>query len=451
MFPLQPATLSHHRTDECSVVVRRPAQKTIRVKRRSMLTPSAGHSVIVDNRNIFDMRKISMTSKTLRVAVIGGGIGGFAAANALRQRGMDVTVFEEADALGEVGAGVFMSPNSLLNIQKMGLGDELAKTQSKIGDGSQYYRMDGTVVGSILTSDSFGNPVTAMHRADLLDVLTAKIPASAVRTAHRCVGFEQTPEVARVKFTNGETFEADIVVAADGIHSVLQKHATDPGHPEHSGMVAYRGLIEMEKVPEWRREVSQLWMGDRKHFLVYPVRKGELINYVAFIPTKKETEESWSSPGDPRDLVEAFSGWDEPVAVLVNRIESCFWWGLYDRQPLTSWTNGRLVLIGDAAHPMLPHLGQGANQSIEDGIALSIFLQGRQAKDVADILPHYESFRRERTDVVQREARKNGHRYDSNYESLEERDREIANSAILRKWLYDYDVEKAAIEFVGKL
>lgn len=390
-----------------------------------------------------------MASKPLRAAVIGGGIGGLSAANALRQRNVEVTVFEQADALGEVGAGVFMSPNSLLNVQKMGLGSEFAKTQSLIGEGSQYYRMDGTVVGPILTHDSSGNPVTAMHRADLLNVLASGLPSAAVRTGHRCVGFQQTPNSAEVTFANGGTFEADVVIAADGIQSVLQKHVvSDPGRPIHSGMVAYRGLIDTKKMPEWRKNVSQLWMGQRKHFLVYPVRRNELINYVAFIPTSNETVESWSAPGNPRDLVEAFQDWDAPVALLVNRIESCFWWGLYDRQPLPKWTNGRLILMGDAAHPMLPHLGQGANQSIEDGVALSIFLQNCDAANVIERLPHYEKFRRERTDVVQREARQNGHRYDSNYESLEQRDKEIASSAEFRKWLYDYDVERAANEFL---
>jgi salicylate hydroxylase len=392
-----------------------------------------------------------MVSDRLTVAIIGGGIGGLAAANALHQRGIEVAVFEQADALGEIGAGVFMSPNSLLNIRGLGLGAELSKTQSKIGEGSQYYRMDGTVVGSILTTDSVGNPVTAMHRADIIDVFTAKLPGSVVRTGYRCVGFQQTADRATLTFENGQAFDADLVVAADGIHSVLQKYVTEAGKPTHSGMVAYRGLIEAEKVPEWRPGVSQLWMGDKKHFLVYPVRRNELINYVAFVPSNQRTAESWSALGNPNDLVEAFKDWDQPVAMLVDRIKTCFWWGLYDRLPLDTWVNGRLVLMGDAAHAMLPHLGQGANQSIEDGIGLSMFLEGCDSKSAVARLPHYERFRRTRTDVVQKEARQNGHRYDSNYESLEQRDQEIANSAILRKWLYDYDVKAEAAKYLAAI
>lgn len=132
-------------------------------------------------------------------------------------------------------------------------------------------------------------------------------------------------------------------------------------------------------------------------------------------------------------------------------MDTCFWWGLYDRKPLASWTNGRLALLGDAAHAMLPHLGQGANQAIEDGVALAVFLEGHNSAEVADALRRYEAFRRERTDVVQAEARNNGLRYNSRYKSLEQRDQEIANSAEFRRWLYDYDVEKAAIAYLSKV
>jgi salicylate hydroxylase len=191
-------------------------------------------------------------------------------------------------------------------------------------------------------------------------------------------------------------------------------------------------------------------MGDGKHFMVFPVRRGELLNYVGFVPTQNQTIESWSAIGDRDELAASFAGWDPRVVELLEKVETCFWWGLYDRSPLPSWTKGRLALLGDAAHPMLPHLGQGANQAIEDGFALAVFLEGRHADEVGDILPRYETFRRERTDLVQAEARKNGLRYDSRSGSLEQRDKEIANAAILRKWLYDYDVEKAAMAHVSE-
>jgi salicylate hydroxylase len=392
------------------------------------------------------MTEKAKPTKPLRAAIVGGGIGGLAAACSLMRRGIDVTVFEQAAQLGEVGAGVFIYPNSLRQLERMGLREALAAVGAKVGAGSEYYRMDGTVVGKVLTHDSSGwNGLYGMHRADLLNTLAATLPKSSIRPGHRCIGLEQNADAAQLTFANGEVAEADVVIAADGIQSVLQKYVVEPSPPEYSGVRAYRGLVARDKLPGWREEAHQIWMGDGKHFMAFPVRSGRLLNYVGFVPTKNETVESWSAVGDRDEFAASFVGWDPRVTDLLEKVETCFWWGLYDRRPLASWTKGRLALLGDAAHPMLPHLGQGANQAIEDGVALAVLLEHASSAEVTDILPKYEKLRRVRTDLVQAEARQNGLRYDSKYESLEQRDREVANSAAFRKSLYDYDVEKAAI------
>jgi salicylate hydroxylase len=393
-----------------------------------------------------------MPGKGIRAAIVGGGIGGLSAANALLQRGLEVSVFEQAAALGEVGAGVFIYPNSLRQLERMGFGPVLAKVGARVGRGSEYYRMDGTVVGPVLTADSSGwNGLYGMHRADLLNALADALPPGIVHTGHRCVGFEQDDRQAHVRFANGRIVEADIVIGADGLHSTLQKRVVEPSPPEYSGSRAYRGLLPMEKLPGWRQEAHQIWMGDGKHFMVFPVRGGELVNYVGFVPTQDQTIESWSAVGDRNELAASFEGWDPRVTSLLEKVEQCFWWGLYDRRPLPCWTNGRLALLGDAAHAMLPHLGQGANQAIEDGVTLAVFLEGRDAVEVPVCLRRYEAFRRGRTDMIQTEARKNGLRYDSRSGSLEQRDREIVTSAAFRKSLYDYDVEKSAIAYLSQL
>ena len=388
-------------------------------------------------------------SDRIHVAIVGGGIGGLAAANALLHRGIDVAVYEQASALGEVGAGVFIYPNSLRQLERMGLGAALAGVGAKVGSGSEYYRMDGSVVGKILTADSSGwNGMYGMHRADLLQVLADAVPSAAIHTGHRCTGFTQDEQGAHLSFANGHVAHADVVIAADGINSVLQKHVVEPSAPEYSGFRAYRGLISADRLPQWRREAHQVWMGDGKHFMVFPVRRGELLNYVGFVPTDNETVESWSAIGDRDELAASFAGWDPRVTELLDKVETCFWWGLYDRQPLGRWVNGRLALLGDAAHPMLPHLGQGANQAVEDGTALAVLLQACGGSESAEeALKDYEALRRPRASFVQAEARKNGLRYDSKYEDLAQRDREIANSAQLRKSLYDFDIEKEAIDF----
>jgi salicylate hydroxylase len=396
------------------------------------------------------MRESSMLSERVKVAIVGGGIGGLSAANAMLRRGINVTVWEQTDGQGETGTGLSLFPNGRRQLERMGLGDALAEVGATIGEGSAYYRMDGTFVSRVVTTDSTGwNGIYGMHRADLLRVLAKGLPSTAIRSGHRCVGFKQNAFSAQLTFATGQTDTVDVVIAADGIQSGLQKYVVEPS-PEYSGWRAYRGLIPREKVPDWPKEAHQIWMGDGKHFMVYPVRSGRLLNYVGFVPTRDETIESWSATGDRDDLAASFEGWDTRVVRFLEKVETCFWWGLYDRGPLASWTKGRLTLLGDAAHAMLPHLGQGANQAIEDGVALAVFLKALDTAEISDVLRWYEAFRRERTDVVQAEARKQGLRLDSRSGSIRQRDQQIAGSAEFRKWLYDYDVEKAAIAYLNK-
>jgi salicylate hydroxylase len=392
-----------------------------------------------------------MPSKPVRVAIVGGGIGGLSAANAMLRRGIDVTVWEQTDAQGETGTGLSLFPNGRRQLERMRLGDTLAEVGARIGEASAYYRMDGTFVGRVVTTDSSGwNGIYGMHRADLLRVLAKGLPSTAIRSGHRCIGFKQNASSVQLTFATGQTDTVDVVIAADGIQSGLQKYIAEPSPPEYSGWRAYRGLIPREKVPDWPKEAHQVWMGDGKHFMVYPVRSGRLLNYVGFVPTRDETIESWSATGDRDELAASFEGWDARVVGFLKKVETCFWWGLYDRRPLASWTKGRVALLGDAAHAMLPHLGQGANQAIEDGVALAVFLEGRNSAEIYDVLRWYEAFRRARTDVVQAEARKQGLRLDSRSGNLQQRDQEIVRSAEFRKWLYDYDVEKAAIAYLSE-
>jgi salicylate hydroxylase len=183
-----------------------------------------------------------------------------------------------------------------------------------------------------------------------------------------------------------------------------------------------------------------MWLGKGKHFLVFPVRAGKLLNYVGFVPTDEEMKESWSAPGDPEILRHEFAGWDPRIDQVLRNVQTTFRWALYDREPLPVWTRDRLSLLGDAAHPMLPHLGQGANQSIEDGMALATILARADKTTAPSALLAYEQLRRERVAQVQRGARENGLRYDSAHSDLGLRDAEIKAHAEFRKRLYDYDV-----------
>jgi len=381
-----------------------------------------------------------MTSR-LSVVVLGGGIGGLFTANALIAQGFEVSVYEQAPALGEVGAGVFLTPNSVRQLQRVGLGAAVEKYGARVGTGSRYFRHDGTPIAPVQVTDSSGwNATFGMHRADAVDILAEALPPGVVYTGHRCTGFAQDDATARVTFVNGASVEADLVVGADGIHSELRQYVAPPSRPVFSGSVAYRGLVAHERIAPWPTDAWMMWLGKAKHFLTFPVRAGKLINYVGFVPADAEMKESWSAPGDPGVLRQEFAGWDPRIDSLLKHVELTFRWALYDREPLPTWTRGRLTLLGDAAHPMLPHLGQGANQSIEDGMALATILARAKRASAPVALLAYERLRRERVASVQRGARENGLRYDSFYADLKVRDAEIAAHADFRRKLYDHDV-----------
>jgi salicylate hydroxylase len=387
-----------------------------------------------------------------KVIIVGGGIGGLFAAKALLAHGLAVSVYEQAPELGEIGAGVYITPNSVRQLQRVGLGAEVETWGARVGAASEYYRADGTPIAPVQVTDSGGSSAFGMHRADFVDFLAKSLPAGVVHTGHRCVGFEQVGDIARVKFANGTTAEADIVVGADGIHSELRPYVFPPSQPVFHGSVAYRGTVPHERVPEWPNERWQMWLGKGKHFLVFPLRAGRIINYVGFVPADKEMKESWSAPGDPDMLRAEFAGWDPRIEKLLAKVERTFRWALYDREPMPTWTKGRLTLLGDAAHPMLPHLGQGANQAIEDGMAFATILSRVDNARAPEALRAYEQLRRGRVADVQRGARQNGMRYDSAYADEAKRDAEIRAHADFRKALYDFDVvpdaQKAAAGLV---
>ena len=379
------------------------------------------------------------------VVIVGGGIGGLFAANALIAQGLRVAVYEQAPALGEIGAGVFLTPNAVRHLERVGLGPAVAKWGARVGTGSQYFRHDGMPIAPVQVTDATGwNATFGMHRADFVAFLAANLPAGIVHTGHRAIGFEQDDDRARVEFANGVAVEADVVIAADGIHSALRPHVFPPSDPVFHGTIAYRGLVARERLPDWPMDRWQMWAGPSRHFLVFPVRHGTMVNYVGFVPTGEEMKESWSAPGDPEELRREFDGWDARVGEVLEQVEKTFRWALYDRDPLPTWTKGRLTLLGDAAHPMLPHLGQGANQSIEDGMALATILDQVSTATAPGALLAYDRLRRERVADVQLGARQNGLRLDSAEADLAARDAQLVAHAKFRKQLYSYDVVPVA-------
>jgi salicylate hydroxylase len=372
----------------------------------------------------------------LRAVVVGGGLGGIAAAVALAQTGIDVQVHEQAQQLAEVGAGVSLAPNGLRMLKRLGVGEGIARAGARYA-AAQLRLSDGRAVRHEPYQFAVPGQNVGIHRADLLALLAGQLPPGAVRTGHRCTGFRQDAGSATAVFADGTTATADVVIGADGIHSVLQGFVVAPAEPVFSGVVAYRGLVPC--LPEYPAGTMRMWVGEGRHFLVFPVRAGQLLNYVGFVPSETAVRESWSAPADPVALAAHFAGWDPVIGQVIRAISgpggSGFQWGMYDRMPLPRWSSGRLTLLGDAAHPMLPHLGQGVNQALEDAVALATLLGALTSPaGVPRALAAYEGLRRDRTARVQMGSRRQGAGWDSSGSQL-----------VDRRWIYEYDVWAEAV------
>jgi salicylate hydroxylase len=358
-----------------------------------------------------------------------------AAAVALAQAGIDVQVYEQAQQLTEVGAGVSLAPNGLRMLERLGVGEGIGRAGARYAS-AQLRLSDGRPVRHEPYQFAVPGQNVGIHRADLLALLAGQLPPGMVRTGHRCTGFRQDGGATAV-FADGTTVTAHVVIGADGIHSVLQSFVVAPAEPVFSGVVAYRGLVP--RLAECPADEIQMWVGEGKHFLVFPVRAGQLLNYVGFVSSDTAVRESWSASGDPVALAAHFAGWDPVIGKVIAAISgpggSGFQWGMYDRMPLPRWSSGRLTLLGDAAHPMLPHLGQGVNQALEDAVALATLLgASRSPAGVPRALAAYEELRRDRTARVQLGSRRQGAGWDSSGSQLTD-----------RRWIYEYDAWAEAV------
>jgi salicylate hydroxylase len=382
----------------------------------------------------------------LQIAIVGGGIGGLTAALALRARGLNVTVFEQAGALREIGAGVSIHPNAALLLQRIGLTDGIKKIGSTITGLLLRTSLGELINTSALTST--GVEGYNVHRAEFLKLLIDAQPEGTLHFNHRLSAAKETDGHVRLTFSNGETVDTDIVIGADGIHSALQREIGLKTHPSSEGIMAYRGLIPTARL-SWAKDsggTMSMWIGKGRSFLCYPVSGGRLMNMVAFVPTNLEAEESWTAPGDLKALSAEYAGWDDPVLETIGALDQTFRWGIYDRAPLPYWSTARMTLLGDAAHPMVPHLGQGAAQAIEDGFTLAVLLEGAKCKDVPRRLKAYEKLRIERTSRIQAVARDAGRFYRAEYENASERDRLMGKWMSAAGWIRGHDAEQTAEE-----
>ena len=387
-----------------------------------------------------------------RIAVVGGGIGGLAAAAFLRRAGLAATVYEQAAALGEVGAGLVVAPNAARLLRRLPSAPGLDRAGVALEAGWEFRRWaDGTVLFVQRLGDAcvrrYGEHTWTMHRADLLEMLRSAIPDEAVKLGRRCTGVTQDAGGVTLTFSSGAPVRADVVVAADGIHSVLREHVTAASPPRESGLCAWRSLVPASGAPAFaRRPVQTLWLGYRHHLVHYPVSGGRLVNLVAFSPARPGAVESWSAVGQAADLAAEFAGWDPRLGEFIAAAGHVGRWSVLDRAPLPRWVNGRIALLGDAAHPMLPFYAQGAGQAIEDAAALAACLAAGPW-DPPAALARYEKVRLPRASQVQEASRGRipHHHLPDGPEQLA-RDAAFADEDPLshNDWIYAYDAEHAA-------
>ncbi len=355
-----------------------------------------------------------MSEETLRVAVIGAGIGGLAAAMVLRRSGMLVEVYEQAPVLTEVGAGLHLAPNGSRLLHRLGLGERLREVAVQPEALQVRLWNSGTVLNrqpmGAGWEAEFGGPHYTVHRADLHRLLAEQVPAETIHLGHRCTGYTEDEDGVRIEFADGGSAHADVLVGADGVHSAVRLATAGPDRPVFSGTAAIRGVVPMDRVPGLPADEMFIWTGAPLRMLAAPVESGRALSFVAVCQDLVGGGDSWSRRSAPAELAALFADWEPAVKDLVSAVEEAAHWSLYDREPLTAWSTARTTLLGDAAHPMLPHHGQGASQAIEDAVALAACLTRQPAGPdrIAAALRDYQALRLGHTSRVRQEAMAGG-------------------------------------------
>jgi salicylate hydroxylase len=389
-------------------------------------------------------------SKPGSIAIIGGGIGGLAAALSLMRQGFDVHVYEQAPVKREVGAGLMMTPNVIRLLYGLGFTEQMqALGVATIGVRQRRWDDGRTLLYSPVAGTPDEPPLFfTSHRADVLSMLMDPVPQDRLHLGHRLAGFADRGDRVDMQFDNGARAQADIMVGADGIHSTVRGSLFGPEKPRFTGCVAYRGMVTASKIAHLDVAECQIWMGPGKHFVHYPVRAGQLVNFVCLIDRDGWTKESWTEPGDVSDALAAYEGWHPQVRAVISSVEETFVWGLFDRAPLPRWSVNRVTLLGDACHPMLPFLAQGAAQAVEDGVTLAALLSS--SDDAVAALRRYETLRLPRTALIQTTAggNKTRNHLPDGPEQIE-RDKRMATGAAdwsigATRWVYEHDAAAAA-------
>lgn len=383
-----------------------------------------------------------------RIAVVGSGIGGLTLARALAESGTSCEVFEQTRVMTEIGAGVQLAPNAVRSLRRLGLEAALARQAVPV-EAMRVYGWRGEPITATpfgaACETLYGAPYYAVHRADLQGALLGLVGPEPLRLGHRLRDVSPDGDETVLTFEDGSTHRADLVVGADGIHSVVRERLVHDS-PVFSGLGVFRGLVPVDRLPAAARQpLIRMWLGPGRHFVCYPVSGGRLLSFAAIAPLAAAAAESWSAEGDAAALIEAFDGWSRLVPAVTHAAGTVRRWALYDRPALHTWSAGRLTVLGDAAHPMLPFMAQGANQAVEDAVELASLLAGADTDEIPERLRAYELARAPRAAAIQQGSR--GHSETMHLPDgprQRERDQALRRTAGLtalreRAWLYGHE------------
>ncbi|PHP27702.1 FAD-dependent monooxygenase [Limimaricola cinnabarinus] len=347
----------------------------------------------------------------LKIGISGGGIGGFSAAIALRKAGHDVQVFERAPAFNRVGADINLTPNAVFALDQLGVGEYLRKTAARptfrISRDGVTGEETSRLPMSAAAEEKYGAPQLTIHRADLLTALQDQLPETCVHPGMSAKSVALSDDGATILFEDGSRRKFDVVIGADGIHSAVRTALWGEDDPKFTGIVSYRGVFPRSKASELPdTDAFTKWWGEvpEKQIVTFPLTLGEEIFVFATTPQQGWTEEGWTLPGDVEELRAEYSNFHADARALLDACDEVTKSALHVREPMEQWSKGRATILGDAAHPMVPFMAQGACMAIEDAVVLARTLDGVDPGGVEKALEQYETARKPRTAQVQKNS-----------------------------------------------